>query len=123
MNSPRPPLLATWMLRLVVGPHSESLEGDLLEGWRSGRSRAWYWRQVFVAFSPVRSLTVSPLLRLGSTVAALAIASLGVLLIIVLGVVVAARENSWWSLLPMVVALLAGFLPLGIVLRRRLRQT
>jgi len=123
MNFPRPPLLATWMLRLVVGSHSESLEGDLLEGWRSGRSRAWYWRQVLVAVSPQRSLTVSPLIRLGSTVAALAITALGVLLIIVLGVVVAAGEKSWWSLLPMVVALLAGCLPLGIVLRRRLRQT
>jgi hypothetical protein len=123
MNSPRPPLLATWVLRLVVGSYSESLEGDLLEGWRSGRSSAWYWRQVLVAASPVRSITVNPLLRLGSTVAALAITALGVLLLIVLGVVLAALENSWWSLLATVVGLLAGFLHLGIGLRRRLRQT
>jgi len=122
MNSPRPPLLATWMLRLVIGPHSESLEGDLLEGWRSGRSRAWYWRQVLVAVSPVRSATVNPLVRLGFAVAALAITALAVLLIIVMGVVVATREKSWWSLLPMIVALLACFLPLGMALRRRLRQ-
>jgi hypothetical protein len=110
------------MLRLVVGPHSESLEGDLLEGWRSGRSGAWYWRQVLVAVSPVRRITVNPLVRLGIAVAALAITALAVLLIIVLGGVVATREKSWWSLLPMIVALLAGFLPLGMALRRRLRQ-
>lgn len=122
MNSPRPPLLATWMLRLVVDPHSESLEGDLLEGWRSGCSRAWYWRQVLVAVSPVRSITANPLVRLGSTVAALAITALAVLVMIALVVVVAVRENSWWSLLPMAVALLACFLPLGIGLRRRVRR-
>ena len=122
MNSPRPPLLATWMLRLVAGPHSESLQGDLLEGWCGGCSRAWYWRQVLVAVSPVRSITANPLVRLGSTVAAVAITALAVLLIIALVVVVATRENSWWSLLPMAVALLVCFLPLGIGLRRRLRQ-
>jgi hypothetical protein len=122
MNSPCPPRLATWMLRLVVGPHSESLEGDLLEGWRSGRSASWYWRQVLVAVSPVRSITVNPVVRLVIAVAAFAITAFAELLIITLGVVVANRENSWWPILPMVVALLAGFSPLGIILRRRLRQ-
>jgi hypothetical protein len=108
------------MLRLVVGPHSEALEGDLLEGWRGGRSRAWYWRQVLVAVSPVRSISVNPSIRLAIAVAALAITALAALLIIALGVVLANREKTWWSLLAMIVGLLAGFLPLGMALRRRL---
>jgi len=119
MNSARPPVLATWMLRLAVGPHSDALQGDLLEGWRGGRSYAWYWREVLVAVSPVRSISVNPLIRLGATVAVLAITGLAALLIITLGVVLADREKSWWSLVPMIVGLLAGFLPVGIALHRR----
>lgn len=120
MKSQRPPLLATWMLRLAAGRHSEALEGDLLEGWRGGRGGAWYWRQVFVAVSPVRSISVNPFIRIGVVVAMLAITALAALLIITLGVVVADRERSWWSLVPMIVGLLAGLLPLGMILRRRL---
>jgi hypothetical protein len=50
MSSPRPPQLASWMLRrLAAGAHAEALEGDLLEAWRGGRGNGWYWRQVLVA--------------------------------------------------------------------------
>lgn len=47
--TPRPPRLATMLLRWF-GPHDEPIEGDLLEGFqrRSG-SRMWYWRQVTIA--------------------------------------------------------------------------
>ena len=50
MTSTIPPRLATWMLlRLMPGDHDEALAGDLLESYRAGRSRAWYWTQVLVA--------------------------------------------------------------------------
>jgi uncharacterized membrane protein len=77
---------------------------------------------VLVAVSPVRSISVNPLIRLGVAVAALAITALAAFLIITLGVVLADREKSWWSLVATIVGLLAGFLPLGIALRRRLDQ-
>jgi hypothetical protein len=39
-------ILATWMLEhLTLGSPNESLSGDLLEEFRSGRSAGWYWRQ------------------------------------------------------------------------------
>lgn len=123
MNSPRPPLLAIWVFRLIVGPHSEALEGDLLEGWRDGRSRAWYWRQVLVAVSPVRHICASSSIRLVVAVAALAITALAALLVPTMIVVVAGRERSWWSMLPMIVGLLACYLPLGLALRRRLNRS
>jgi hypothetical protein len=63
---------------------------------------------------------VNPLIRLAVAVAALVITALAALFIITLGVVLADREKSWWSLMAMIVGLLAGFLPLGIALRRRL---
>ena len=47
MNSPRPPRLATWLLR-CFGVH-ESLVGDLIERYSQGRSSAWYWHQVVIA--------------------------------------------------------------------------
>jgi hypothetical protein len=120
MTPPRPPLLATWMLRLITaGPHSEALQEDLLEAWRGGRSDAWYWRQVLIAVSPVRSISLNPLMRLGVAVAAFAITALAGFLIITLGVVLANHEKGWWPLPTTIVGLLAGFLPLGIALHRR----
>jgi hypothetical protein len=48
MRSPEPPTLATWVLEhLLPGKKNEALTGDLLEEFRSGRSVAWCWRQVF----------------------------------------------------------------------------
>lgn len=45
-----PPSLATWMLEhLLPGHQDEALAGDLLEDFHAGRSRGWYWRQVFAA--------------------------------------------------------------------------
>lgn len=120
MTPPRPPTLATWMLcQLTAGRHSEALQGDLLEAWRGGRSDAWYWRQVLIAVSPVRSISVNPLIRMGGTVAAFAITALAVLLMVTLSVLLAIHEKRWWALVPTIVGLLAGFLPLAIALNRR----
>jgi hypothetical protein len=43
-----PPGWATGLL-LRLGPDDESFLGDLVEEYESGRSRAWYWRQVVAA--------------------------------------------------------------------------
>jgi hypothetical protein len=44
------PVVATWLLdRLTSGPARDALAGDLIEQYRQGRSRAWYWWQVLVA--------------------------------------------------------------------------
>lgn len=50
MKPRTPPAPATWLLR-HFGPqfNAEALAGDLLEEFREGRSRAWYWRQVLAA--------------------------------------------------------------------------
>jgi hypothetical protein len=41
---------ATWILQhLTFGPARDALVGDLLEQLHSGRSAAWYWRQVLSA--------------------------------------------------------------------------
>jgi hypothetical protein len=123
MTPPRPPLLATCMLRwLTASPHSEALEGDLLEAWRGSRSDAWYWRQVLIAVSPVRGISENRWVRLGATVATLAITALAALLIVTLLVLVvlANHERSWWPLVGTIVALLiAGVLPIGIALHRQ----
>jgi hypothetical protein len=42
-----PPRIAAWMLvHLMPADHDQALAGDLLESFRAGRSRAWYFRQV-----------------------------------------------------------------------------
>lgn len=41
------PAIATWFLKLFCSrAEDESLIGDLLEKYRQGRGRFWYWRQV-----------------------------------------------------------------------------
>src|SRR4249919_3771120 len=48
MNSRMPPI-ATWLLDHFV-ENNESLAGDLLEEYRTGRrTRVWYWRQALLA--------------------------------------------------------------------------
>jgi hypothetical protein len=50
MKQMKPPFIASWMQEhLTAGPGNEALAGDLLEVFRCGRSRGWYWRQVLGA--------------------------------------------------------------------------
>ena len=56
----RPPRLAHWLLRHLVGRES-ALVGDLVEEYRAGRSSLWLWRQVLwtVAVSLVQAVKKS----------------------------------------------------------------
>ncbi len=65
MTPRRPPVLAQTLLEWV-DPANAALHGDLLEEFAAGRSRLWYWQQVFgataVAFArPVRAHGLSGL--------------------------------------------------------------
>ena len=57
----KPPACATGLL-LRLGLQDESFIGDLVEEYRAGRSRAWYWRQVLsaVLLSSVRQIRTKP---------------------------------------------------------------
>lgn len=121
MSSPRPPLLATWMLRrLTRGPHSEALQGDLLEAWRAGRGNAWYWRQVLIAVAAF-GITTSLILAIPPSV------SVGMR--VFMRVALANHEKWRWPLVmngltwsPLVMALTIG--PIAAVVhgrRHRLR--
>ena len=51
-----PPRMAAWLLKQFASPyHRESLVADLLEMYRAGRSRRWYWRQVITALILARA--------------------------------------------------------------------
>ena len=51
MNRRRPPpIFATWLLQHVANQYQrDAFIGDLIEEYGSGRSLAWYWRQVGLA--------------------------------------------------------------------------
>ena len=50
MKPTDPPALATALLELLIPPRtSAGLVGDLVEEYRNGRSRTWYWQQAIVA--------------------------------------------------------------------------
>ena len=52
MNRTEPPRIASWMLgHLMPERGNEALTGDLLESYRNGRSRGWYWWQVTAALA------------------------------------------------------------------------
>jgi hypothetical protein len=45
-----PPALATALLELLIPPRtSAGLIGDLIEEYRNGRSRTWYWQQTIMS--------------------------------------------------------------------------
>ena len=67
-----PPGMALWLLRRWASPYQrESLLGDLLEMYRAGRSRGWYWRQVLAALILARARALRSLLRTGFATAVL----------------------------------------------------
>lgn len=88
MINREPPRMAAWLLKRWASPYQrESLVGDLLESYRAGRSRTWYWRQVIAAliFAQVRGLRTLPrtglrtaLLRLLNALLLAGIIALGV---------------------------------------------
>jgi hypothetical protein len=88
MNNGEPPRMAVWLLKHWSSPYQrESLLGDLLETYRAGRSRMWYWRQVIAALvlartRGLRSLPGTPfgsaLLRLVNALLLAGIIALGV---------------------------------------------
>jgi hypothetical protein len=49
MTPKHPPRLARWILEHLTTDEQDALSGDLLEEFRCGRSRGWYWRQVATA--------------------------------------------------------------------------
>ena len=52
MNASQPPMLATRLLEwLAPGPHGDALTGDLIEHYREGRSKSWYWRQALLGIA------------------------------------------------------------------------
>ena len=52
MRPSRPPVVATWLLvHFLSGPEQEHIVGDLVEAYRSGRSRIWYWKEVLAAIA------------------------------------------------------------------------
>lgn len=55
MNPVRPPKLALYLLDRFGPPyHGESLTGDLIEQFQSGRSARWFWQQVVSAILMAR---------------------------------------------------------------------
>jgi hypothetical protein len=47
-----PPRLAIWWLRHACpGHHNDALIGDLIERFREGQTRGWFWRQAFIAIT------------------------------------------------------------------------
>src|SRR5580765_5342802 len=54
MNSERsdPPTVGIWLLRhLYRGSAEEALTGDLIERFRDGQTRGWFFRQVLIAIA------------------------------------------------------------------------
>ena len=50
MRSNQPPAVATWLLRQFgCSPRNDAILGDLVEQYRHGRSRRWYWYQTLIA--------------------------------------------------------------------------
>jgi hypothetical protein len=45
-----PPERAIWFLRHACPGDNEALAGDLIETFREGRTRGWFWWQVFIVF-------------------------------------------------------------------------
>ena len=52
MSETKPPRFPNWLLEhLAISGRAEALVGDLLEEFRAGRSKSWYWRQAFSAIA------------------------------------------------------------------------
>lgn len=72
MRLPRPPLLASWIVRRLSDPYRrEALLGDLAEQYCCGCSRMWYWREALAAVVariwPSHRMLRASLLQLGKS--------------------------------------------------------
>ena len=90
------PAVATWFLRLFCSSaEHESLIGDLLERYRQGRSRFWYWRQVLgIVFlrsrNPIAIRQVFNLILVGAVLAAVLLSDIWLIFAIgILGGIIA----------------------------------
>lgn len=65
MNHRNPPRVASWLLTRL-SDCDEALAGDMIEEYRRGRSRLWYWRQTGIAVfrTTVADVRSHPLLAL-----------------------------------------------------------
>lgn len=71
MSARLPPVLAVWLLRhFGASYHGDALEGDLFEEYQCGRTRRWYWRQIFVSLVTALAQRVRAPLLLASGFAA-----------------------------------------------------
>jgi hypothetical protein len=58
-----PPALATWLMEHFASDYQrESLVGDLIEQYRQGASRFWYWKQVVAALFVASAKVMRPTL-------------------------------------------------------------
>jgi hypothetical protein len=103
------PAVATWFLKLFCsGAEDDSLIGDLLEKYRQGRGRFWYWRQVsgIVFFRLCRNLR-----QLSLSAAALRIGRVFTLLLVMAAVSAVLLSDIWMILLMgMIGGVVAGVL-------------
>ena len=125
MTPRRPPALAQTLLEWV-DPANAPLHGDLLEEFASGRSRLWYWQQVFGAAAvalvrPVRAHGLSGLEPAMLGVIMLCMLGFYVVFVVnvtdwllrVEGVRVLSRVPAWlarWPLAAPLLSLLAGLI-------------
>jgi hypothetical protein len=66
MINREPPRMAVWLLKHWASPYQrESLVGDLLEMYRAGCGRTWYWRQVLAALILARARALHSLAHRG----------------------------------------------------------
>jgi hypothetical protein len=82
-----------------LGPPTEALVGDLLEEYRQGRSRLWYWREVLVAVSVAQSRAVGRMtqsLTAGWTVEIFPRRLIGTGVFFILFGALLAAESAFW---------------------------
>jgi hypothetical protein len=112
MSERLPPKIAAWLLRKWGSHyHAESLAGDLIEQYREGRSRAWYWKQAAAAVSVAQARAIRASASAAGRLLARLIAEAAAVLSIVVVVDQARRAHSLAGTMNMTfVAVLAGLI-------------
>lgn len=112
MSERLPPKIATWVLRKWGSRyHAESLAGDMIEQYREGRSRAWYWKQAAAAVSVAQARAIRASAAAAGRLLARLVAEAAAVLSIVVVVDQARRAHSLAGTMNMTfVAVLAGLI-------------